>query len=91
MTLIKDALLLDHPYVLQAPAPPELTVENAPGRYVLAPASVFGCDNKELGGWVGKIEKVTPRNKDKPTYIKFHDKGVHFAFAFVAETFKPLT
>lgn len=90
ITLVKDALLVGHPLVTQAPVEPALTVENATNRYVLVPASVFGCENSELGGWIGKVLKVE-KNKEKATCIKFHDKKMYFKFSYVEETFKPLT
>lgn len=90
VTLVKDALLIGHPLVVQPSKEPPLAADNAVGRYVLVPANVFGCDNPELGGWIGKILKIE-KNKDKSTTIKFKDKTLYFKFDFVLENFKTLT
>lgn len=75
----------------QAPITPELMPENAPGRYVLVPASEFQCNTSEIAGWVAKIVKVD-KTKRALTTIQFKDKKAeYFEFQYVKENFKPLT
>ena len=70
---------------------PELTPENAVGRFILAPPSVWPDHTSDnTGGFVGRIEKCL-KQAQQPTTIKFKDGRFNFAFATVKKDFKTLT
>ena len=66
---------------------PALTPQNAVGRFVFVPASVYQVDDPEIVGFIGCIVKV---DNAKRTSIKFHDKTDYFSFEFASATFTPL-
>ena len=80
-------LLKDSPIISQEPADPPLTEENAGGRFVYVPPSVFPTVEGQ-GGWVAKIRSVNKNNKI--TELQFHDGRQHFKFSQVLKEFKPL-
>ena len=75
--------------MLQAAVQPELTPQNGVGRFVLVPAAEFG-GAENVGGWVGKIVAVDKR-RPHHTKVKMCDGNQLWAFAYVAQQFKPLS
>ena len=77
----------DSPIISQEPFDPPLTEQNAGGRFVYVPPSVFPTIDGQ-GGWIAKIRSVNKSNKI--TELQFHDGRQHFKFDQVLEHFKPL-
>ena len=76
---------------LQEAVAPELTPDNAVGRFVLAPPSLWPDHGSEdTGGFVGKVHKCL-RTAGQPTTIKFEDGSFSFSFAYVKSQFKTLS
>ena len=73
--------------ISQEPVDPPLTEQNAGGRFVYVPPSVFPTVDGE-GGWIAKIRSVNKNNKI--TELQFHDGRQHFKFEQVVKEFKPL-
>ena len=68
---------------------PSLSDENAVGRLVYVPQSVYPDYGGE--GWVAKLTKVFRNGKKLLCTIKFHDATSHFEFEKAIELFRPLS
>ena len=68
---------------------PSLSNENAVGRLVYVPQSVYPDYGGE--GWVAKLIKVYRNGKQLLCTIKFHDATSHFEFEKAIELFRPLS
>ena len=80
-----------HALFVQEAVAPALTPDNAAGRFVLAPPSLWPAHATEsTGGFVGKVMKCL-KTGEQATSIRFKDGRFDFAFASVLQGFKPLS
>lgn len=76
--------------VSAAPAEPPLTRDNAMDRWLFAPASAFGGDTTQVGGWIGQIQDIKKNEKKGRTKVVWPDGQLWTTWDHLVSSFRPI-